>query len=186
MADADGTKTPMFSCDQPTTWQESIIVLSPRICRCIVLPWFLACPLLPGTELEPVGPGPFAVGSTNLEVTPRSGMPMFDFLNGKATTKETVYLTDILTHPEAVPTLSIDVPGGAKLFGAQAGSRIPPVRTARSASRRRNLSCRTRRARASGHFSAAEQIGKRRHRPCPDAAQAEWSAGLCFLAAAGR
>ncbi len=75
----------------------------------------------------PVAPGPFTVGSTNLEVSPRAGVPMFDFLNGKATAKGIVYLTDILTHPEAVSTLQISVPGDAKLFGAQAGTRIPLV-----------------------------------------------------------
>lgn len=79
-----------------------------------------------GVELEPIGQGPFAVASTNLEVTPRPDVPMVDFLNGKVTAKETTYLTDILTHPEAVPTLSIGVPGDA-VFDAHAGTHMPLV-----------------------------------------------------------
>lgn len=101
----------------------------PRIFRLIValLPFVFAASRLASAELEPIGLGPFAVGSTNLEVTPPEGMPMFDFLNGKATKQKPVYLTDILTHPEAVPTLRLDVPPDPKLFGAQAGTRLPVV-----------------------------------------------------------
>lgn len=86
-------------------------------------------PRLAGDELDPIGLGSFAVGCTNLEVTPRVGVPMFDFLNGKRSAKETLYLTAILTHPEAVPTLSIHVPSDTSVFAADAGREIPLVLT---------------------------------------------------------
>ena len=79
------------------------------------------------TEIEPIGEGPYAVAMTNLEVSPKGEVPMFDYLNGKMTASSTVYLTDILTHPEAVPTLPIAVPAGAKVYGALAGRTIPTV-----------------------------------------------------------
>ena len=78
-------------------------------------------------ELEPIGPGPFELATTNLEVTPRADVPMFDCLNGKTTSAGTVYLTDILAHPEAVPTLTIAVPGNRRPFGPMAGHSIPLV-----------------------------------------------------------
>ena len=78
-------------------------------------------------ELEPIGPGPYALATTNLEVTPRADLPMFDCLNGKLTAAGTVYLTDILAHPEAVPTLTIAVPANRRLFGSLAGRSIPLV-----------------------------------------------------------
>lgn len=78
-------------------------------------------------EIAPIGDGPYAVAATNLEVTPKPDLPMFDFLNGKMTSRSTVYLTDILTHPEAVPTLSIAVPDDVKVFHALAKRTIPVV-----------------------------------------------------------
>jgi len=92
-----------------------------------VLPLLTLCLRLLSAELEPIRPGPFAVACTNLEVTPQDSGPMFDFLNGKTSSSGTVYLTDILVHPEAVPTLQVDVPRDSKLFGKQAGTRIPLV-----------------------------------------------------------
>ncbi len=80
-----------------------------------------------GAEIEPIGVGTYALAATNLEVTPRAETPMFDYLNGKMTSKSTVYLTDILTHPEAVPTLTIPVPANRAVFGALAGKSIPVV-----------------------------------------------------------
>ena len=94
----------------------------------VVLAFLFASPLLVSVELEPVHPGPFAVATTNLEATPHDSGPMLDFLNGKTTSeRRTQYLTDILVHPEAVPTLRQRPPGDTKLFGAQAGTRIPLV-----------------------------------------------------------
>jgi predicted dienelactone hydrolase len=84
---------------------------------------------LSGAEITPIGPGPFAAGSTNMEVTVAvpAKAPMFDYLNGKATANKVVYLTDILTHPESTLVLDIAVPARPKVFGRQAGTRIPLV-----------------------------------------------------------
>ena len=88
---------------------------------------FVAAARLAGAELAPIGPGPLAVACTNLEVTPCDSKEMFDYLNGKSSAGNTKYLTDILVHPESVPTLQVDVPADAKLFGKQAGTRLPLV-----------------------------------------------------------
>jgi dienelactone hydrolase len=80
-----------------------------------------------GNELEPIRPGSYPVATTNLEVTPHDSVSMFDFLNGKASSDGNKYLTDILVHPETVPTVWVDVPHNPKLFGPQAGTRIPLV-----------------------------------------------------------
>lgn len=81
-----------------------------------------------GVELEPIAPGACAVATTNLEVTPQAdAKAMFDFLNGKSNSAGTQYLTDILVHPAAVPTLQLDVPNDPVLYGRQAGTRLPVV-----------------------------------------------------------
>lgn len=92
-----------------------------------VLPLLASGSQLLSEELESVRPGSFAVACTNLEVTPHERGAMFDFLNGKISSSGTAYVTDILVHPEAVPTLQVEVPGDVKLFGKQAGTRIPLV-----------------------------------------------------------
>jgi len=84
-------------------------------------------PRLLGAELDPIGPGPFSVGSTNMEVMAPAGQPMGDFLNGKVTPQHPVYLADILTHPESAFALQVAVPADRKTFGAHAGTRIPLV-----------------------------------------------------------
>ena len=62
---------------------------------------------LSATELDPIPPGPHPVAMTNLEVRPQSdAKAMFGFLNGKTSAEGTRYLTDILVHPDAVPTRS--------------------------------------------------------------------------------
>ena len=92
-----------------------------------VLSLFAWVTRLVSAELAPIGPGPFAVGSTNLEVTAPVGQPMGDYLNGKATSKYTVYLADLLAHPESAFSLQVAVPADRRDFGARAGARIPLV-----------------------------------------------------------
>ena len=87
---------------------------------------FAASTRLVSVELESIGQGSFAVASTHLAVTPPADVPMYNFLNGKRTANETTYLTSILTNPEAVPTLSIDVPDNP-VFGPHAQTKIPLV-----------------------------------------------------------
>lgn len=94
---------------------------------------FICVTLLAGAqgaslELAPVQPGPFPVATTNLEVRPQAdAKAMFNFMNGTATSDGLRYLTDILVHPDAVPTVQLDVPADAKLYGKLAGTRLPLV-----------------------------------------------------------
>ena len=83
---------------------------------------------LDGAEIARSGAGPFAVATTNLEVRPQTDAKvMFDFLNGRKTPTGMHYLTDILVHPDAVPTVQLDVPADPKRFGPFAGTRLPIV-----------------------------------------------------------
>lgn len=85
------------------------------------------CPRGLATELTPIGPGRHPLGSTNLEVTERPGVPMGDFLKGKTTRKETLYVADLLTQPGAALVTSLDVPADPATFGRQAGTKLPLV-----------------------------------------------------------
>ena len=85
---------------------------------------FLLTARLGAVELEPIPRGPLPVATTNLEATPQAdAKAMFDYMNGKGPQ----YLTDILVHPDAVPTVQVAVPDNKKLFGARAGTRVPFV-----------------------------------------------------------
>lgn len=75
-------------------------------------------------EIPAFAPGPFAVGSTNLQVTPPAGRPLIDYLNGS---KDGAYLAAILTHPQAVPLLQVTVPTSQPGAGAVAGKPQPLV-----------------------------------------------------------
>ncbi|ACB74309.1 hypothetical protein [Opitutus terrae] len=93
-----------------------------------VVPLCFALSRLLAVEIDPISAGPLAVASTNLEVSaPAPDVPMVDYLNGKATSKRTVYLSDILAHPDSALALTIDVPADPKTFGWMAGRRIPLV-----------------------------------------------------------
>jgi hypothetical protein len=92
-----------------------------------VLSLSAAIPRLLGVELDPIGPGPFAVGSTNLEVSAPFGHPMGDFLNGKRTPESTIYVADLLTHPESAFSLQVAIPVDRKTYGNAAGTHIPLV-----------------------------------------------------------
>jgi len=75
-------------------------------------------------EIAAFAPGPFAVGSTNLQVTPPAGRPLIDYLNGS---KDGAYLTAILAAPQAVPQLQLTVPASEPGAGAVAGKPLPLV-----------------------------------------------------------
>ncbi|MFG6431846.1 alpha/beta hydrolase family protein [Roseateles sp. LYH14W] len=75
-------------------------------------------------EIGAFAPGPHAVGSTNLQVTPPTSRPLIDYLNGS---KDGAYLSAILTHPQAVPQLQIIVPASQPGAGAIAGKPQPLV-----------------------------------------------------------
>src|SRR5688572_6260098 len=96
--------------------------------RLAALVSLVLCPWAVGVELAPIPAGPFAVATTNLEVRPQAdARAMFDFLNGKASSGGTKYLTDILVHADAVPTLRVAVPDDRKRYGAAAGTQLPLV-----------------------------------------------------------
>lgn len=79
-------------------------------------------------ELPPFEPGPFPVATTNLEVRPQAdAKAMFEYMNGAQSSGAAKYLTDILVHPDAVPTVNLEVPADAKVFGPLAGQRLPLV-----------------------------------------------------------
>jgi len=109
------------------TLDETMTLHLSRFRLLLALAACLGAARLPGVELDPIGPGSFAVGSTNLEVTDPAGNPMIDYLNGKLAGGKEAYLTDILANPTAVLTLTIDVPNQSATFGAQAGGRLPVV-----------------------------------------------------------
>lgn len=75
-------------------------------------------------EIPAFAPGPFAVGSTNLQVTVPAGRPLIDHLNGS---KDGAYLSSVLTHPQAVPLLQVSVPASDPYAGALAGKPQPLV-----------------------------------------------------------
>lgn len=52
---------------------------------------------------------------------------MFGYLNGKPSGQHITYVTDILQHPDGVPTITVDVPADAKVYGSWAGQKIPVV-----------------------------------------------------------
>ncbi len=87
----------------------------------------LAWSRLLAVEIAPIGPGPFAIGSTHLEVTPQPGRTISNFIKGEVTAKGVEYLTDILVHPADVPMVTIEVPHDPALYGSQSGTRIPVV-----------------------------------------------------------
>lgn len=82
---------------------------------------------LSGAEILPMGPGPYAIGSTNLEVSATRDAAMIDYLNGKDRSGGALYLSEILAHPESALVTTIDVPAEPKTFGKQAGTRLPVV-----------------------------------------------------------
>ncbi len=102
----------------------------PRCFGWILVSSFAAlCAALPlnAVELDHPGPGPYAVGSTNFEVRePAEGVAMFDYLNGKATAQQLLYISDLLVSPDSVPTVQVPVPVDPK-FGRWSGKSLPVV-----------------------------------------------------------
>jgi hypothetical protein len=77
-------------------------------------------------EIPPFGPGPHAVGSTQMQVTvPDASRSMFDYLSGKQQTPKPVYMDDILTHPKSALLLKVTVPANHPGAGALAGQTVP-------------------------------------------------------------
>jgi len=94
--------------------------------RCFLIASLLLSLALPAraAEIPAFAPGPFAVGSTNLQVTPPASRPLIDYLNGS---KDGAYLSAILANPQAVPQVQVTMPASQPGAGAIAGKPQPLV-----------------------------------------------------------
>jgi len=86
-----------------------------------------AGPRLFAAEIPPIGPGPFAVGSTNLEVSDHPMYPMVDYLKGKSISHQPIYLADLLVHPGSALLTKVAIPADPAIFGRHSGSSLPLV-----------------------------------------------------------
>lgn len=80
---------------------------------------------LPAAELEPVVTGPYAVGSTNLEINPPGEAPLMPYLIGHLSSGQLTYLTDLLADPTAVHV--IQVPTAPAAPAGQPPATVPHV-----------------------------------------------------------
>lgn len=114
--------------------------LRPTMNRCysIVLPLLactvVACEKAPdaSNEIEPLGTGPYSVGSTNLQVAAEyAGMgddAMHEYLLGRADESgQPRYLADILEYPDSAWITDVAVPDDAEIYGPASGSTLPVV-----------------------------------------------------------
>jgi len=100
-----------------------------RYCAVLLLPFVaIGCQEVPvaSTEIEPLGSGPYSVGSTNLEVAAEfAGIgddAMHEFLLGQAAESgRPRYLADILKHPESAFIVNVPVPGDSEIYGPARG-----------------------------------------------------------------
>jgi predicted dienelactone hydrolase len=94
----------------------------------------VACGGAPATtiEAEPLGRGPYAVGSTNMAVSPAHAAvgddAMHAYLLGRPTESgEARFVTDILEHPEAAWVTDVRVPDEQDIYGRASGLTLPVV-----------------------------------------------------------
>lgn len=83
-------------------------------------------------EIEPLGPGPYLVGSTNMEVAAEyadiGDEAMHDFLLGLAEEpNKPRYVADLLKHPESAWVIDVPVPDEPELYGPASGQSMPLV-----------------------------------------------------------
>jgi len=74
-------------------------------------------------EIARITSGPFAVGSTNFEVTVPEGVNLTQYLNGSYTATEERSIVNLLAHPTDAVVVHIDVPNDA-VYGRQAGKTV--------------------------------------------------------------
>ncbi|MBT8107613.1 MAG: hypothetical protein KJP17_05225 [Gammaproteobacteria bacterium] len=84
------------------------------------------------TELEPLQHGPYAVGSSNLEVAAEfadiGDEAMHDYLLGRAMESgQGRYLADILKYPESAMITDVPVPDDHEIYGPARGLTLPVV-----------------------------------------------------------
>jgi len=82
------------------------------------------------TEAEPFGKGPYAVGSTNMEVASQyvdiGDEAMHEYLLGRAEKSgQPRYIADILKHPESAWVIDVPVPKESTLYGPASGQTLP-------------------------------------------------------------
>jgi len=82
--------------------------------------------------LDPLQPGPYAVGSTNFEIDSAAvdqvhsqGGNTGDYQEGKNSNGELLYVSDLLANPEQAFFFTVSVPNDATLYGESAGSSVP-------------------------------------------------------------
>lgn len=83
-------------------------------------------------EIEPLGPGPYSVGSTNMEVASEyadiGDEAMHEFLLGLAEeSNKPRYIADLLKHPESAWVIDVPVPDEPELYGPASGQSMPLV-----------------------------------------------------------
>jgi acetyl esterase/lipase len=100
---------------------------SSRVFFAVALPLAAAAPRLSAAEIPPIGPGPYAVGSTNMEVVDHPVSPMIDYLKGKSVSRKPIYIAEILTHPGAALLTQVAIPADPAIYGRHAGSNLPLV-----------------------------------------------------------
>ena len=84
------------------------------------------------TEIEPLGDGPYAVSSTNLEVAAEyadiGDDAMHEILLGRPTASgQPSFLADILKYPESALIVDVPVPGDEEIYGPARGLTLPIV-----------------------------------------------------------
>ena len=91
----------------------------------IVLAALLAVASAPGLrpdEIPPIGDGPYAIGSTNLDISDHPASPLIDYLKGKSSPRGQAYLADLLTHPGSALVTKLNVPPDPAIYGRRAGT----------------------------------------------------------------
>ncbi|MEO3690204.1 alpha/beta hydrolase family protein [Roseateles paludis] len=99
-----------------------------RLSRTLAFIAAIAAPLMAfSAELPAAAPGPYAVGSTNIQVTlpAADALPMIEYLNGKLASPKAVYMDDILAHKDAALLKTVTVPAGHPGAGQLAGQSLP-------------------------------------------------------------
>lgn len=92
----------------------------PRVLRffCVFAGLF---PFLRAAEIPAIGPGMFAVGSSDFEVVEHPPAPMIDYLKGKSGASGMLYLADILVRRESALLTEVQIPADKVVYGKRAG-----------------------------------------------------------------
>ena len=103
----------------------------------LILPPLLCCMVVgcnseqaASLEIEPLGPGPYSVGSTNMEVAAEyvgiGDEAMHDVLLGLVEeAKKPRYIADLLQYPESAWVIDVPIPDEPQLYGPASGQSMP-------------------------------------------------------------